>query len=133
MSKTKKATTVTTILLRAGGACEIRLGWLTEVYAGFQRLAQKLEQRLRPKLKKGQTILWLLNYHLADDDPDSEHIPLPWVDCKVFIVDQSGKRSEPFEGMCFTWGPLTCLNPSEPLELRSEAEVIEAAMRVLLV
>jgi hypothetical protein len=87
----------TTIVLKAAGACEIKLGWLTQVCSGFEALARELEKRLRPKLKKGQGILWILNYYLDEDSPEKECLPYPSVGCKVFIVDRGGKRSKPFD------------------------------------
>jgi len=124
MSKT------TMIVLRAAGPCEIKLGWLTKVYSGFKKLAPELEKRLRPKLKKGQCILWILNYYLEDDDPDKECLPLPSVSCEIFIVDKGGERSKPFGFTCFTWGPVLCHNSLE--SIGGEAELVEAAAQSLL-
>jgi len=130
MGKTKRNKTISTIVLRTDGACEIRLNWLQEVYSGFKDLARELEQRLGPSLKKGQSILWFLTYHLVDDEPWTESIPLPWVSCEVYTVDPKGKRSQPFEAACFTWGPMWCRNSSK--DLPDPAAVVEAAAQVLL-
>ena len=120
----------TMIVLRAAGPCKIKLDWLIEEYAAFQKLAQELEKKLRPKLKKGQNVLWILNYYLEDDYPEKEYLPSPSINCKVFITDKKGRRSEPFEILGLGRGPMIFDDSGNPVF--DLGKIIEEAAKTLL-
>ena len=122
----------TIIVLRAAGPYEIKLDWLIEQYAAFKKLARKLEERIRPALKKGQKILWDLRYHFDEDYPENERLPYPSIWCEVFIVNRNGKRSKPFEDILnLGRGPAIYTVSSHQFELDLDVIVEEAAKALL--
>ena len=88
--------TTTTIILKAAGPCDIELGFLVRCHDELKALAQKVEQRLKPKLKRKETILWVLTYVLKDDEPEDECLNYPTIECQVYLLDKRFQRSAQF-------------------------------------
>lgn len=120
----------TTMILRAAGSCEIELDFLTKGYAAFKVLAREIEERLRPRLRTGQHILWILHYWLRDDEWWHECITYPSIGCEVFIVDKGGKRSQPFAMINSGRGPMILDDSFNPVF--DHAQIAEEAAQLLL-
>jgi len=120
----------TIIVLRAADACEIKLDFLTRCYAELQALSQKLEERLEPRLRREQKILWTLNYFLADDQEWMECFPFPSVGCEICIVGKNGRRSEPFKLIHPGKGPMIFDGSADPVF--DYDRIVEAAAQSLL-